>query len=90
MVFKDFATFLVEKNIFNLMISTIIGTAVSGLVAELIKQLVKPVTKTILKPDSQVKIKYFGTDLRLDEIINKTVEFLFILMISFLIFRLID
>jgi large-conductance mechanosensitive channel len=72
------------------MISTIIGTAVSGLVAELISQLVKPITKSILNRNDQIKINYFDSELELDQIINKIVEFIFILAISFLIFRLVS
>lgn len=90
MVLQDFFTFMIEKNIFNLMISTIIGTAISGLAAELINQLVKPITKRFLNRNDEIKINYFGAHLEIDQIINKSIEFTFILFLSFGIFRLID
>jgi len=87
MVYQEFRTFLIEKNIFNLMISAIIGTAVSGVVKELIKQFINPITDRLIGEGLKYKVNYFGSQIEFGEIINKIIEFIIIMIVSFGIYK---
>jgi large-conductance mechanosensitive channel len=88
----DFLSYLREKDIYSLLISLVISKSVSNLVETMIEQLVKPMTKNLnvdsITGDDGLEISYFGQKLELYKLINQVLEFLFVMFLVYMIFKL--
>lgn len=86
---EEFFDFLKEMNITNIIISMIISQSLHGLIQVIINQFVTKIVEKYLI-DTDVKVNYFGEELDLGVIIDKTVMFIVSLLFAFALFKYLD
>jgi large-conductance mechanosensitive channel len=90
---NDFINFLVDKKVITIGIGLILASQLSGLVNNITSLVINPILHKFIKKDhteklEQVKVKWLGIEFELGKLISAFINFIFILLFLYLIYKL--
>jgi len=87
--FRDFLSFLTEKNILNLAVATTIGFYINGFTSDIMDIIGKPIINKILNKAGDIETKYIVTLFGIKFEIGRLIEVIFKLIVTLFIIYMI-